>query len=76
MSDGDLLEGLGQLLRVRRREFEYVLNLDKGVRIESTGLLSVRRLSTLGRYADCRVDGKYRSERADCCRSMAHRRSR
>jgi hypothetical protein len=40
MSDGSLLEGLVQPLCVRWREYEYVLNLDEDIRIESTGLRS------------------------------------
>jgi hypothetical protein len=41
---------------------EYVLNLDEGVQIESTGLRSVWWVLTLGRYADCRADGRYDQE--------------
>lgn len=39
MSDRSLLEGL-QPLCVRWREYEYVLNLDEDIRVESTGLRS------------------------------------
>jgi len=48
----------------------------RGMTIESTGLQSVWRLSTHGRYVDCRVAVKDRSGKTDCCKSIAHRCSR